>query len=166
MVLLIWTLTSACSQNGYQWKRWLAPGLQMQSWMNSGWGLMEPLPELVHVIKQRLGITKENTERREAEVTLLSFMIFFCNLLISNLRTYTSGMILPVYILLHFLLIFLDHGLAIFFYFNLWIDLQESENCIWSFVNHIRGSHISFWKVFLFYIMVNIYIFHFLPEII
>jgi len=53
-----------------------------------------------------------------------------------------------------------------FFYFNLWIDLQESENCIWSFVNHIRGSHISFWKVFLFYIMVNIYIFHFLPEII
>jgi hypothetical protein len=75
---------------------------------------MEPLPELVHVIKQRLGITKENTERREAEVTLLSFMIFFCNLLISNLRTYTSGMILPVYILLHFLLIFLDHGLAIY----------------------------------------------------
>jgi len=44
----------------------------------------------VYVVKQRLGITKENAERREAEVTLLSFTIFFCNLLISNLRTCTS----------------------------------------------------------------------------
>jgi len=48
------------------------------------------LMKQVHVVKQRLGITKENAERREAEVTPLSFMIFFCNLLISNLRAYTS----------------------------------------------------------------------------
>ena len=44
----------------------------------------------VYVVKQRLGITKENAEQREAEVTVLSLMIFFCNLLISNLRTYSS----------------------------------------------------------------------------
>jgi uncharacterized membrane protein YbhN (UPF0104 family) len=44
----------------------------------------------VYVVKQRLGITKGNAERREAEVTLLSLMIFFCNLSISYLCTYTS----------------------------------------------------------------------------
>ncbi|KAJ6958615.1 mitochondrial outer membrane import complex protein METAXIN-like [Populus alba x Populus x berolinensis] len=107
---------------------WLADAIMYELWVGSDgtsartiyhsglpWLIGKALlMKQVHVVKQRLGITKENAERREAEVTLLLFMIFFCNLLISNLRTYT--------------------------------DLQESENCIWSFVNHIRGSHITFLK--------------------
>ena len=83
---------------------WLADAIMYELWVGSDgtsartiyhsglpWLIGKALlMKQVHVVKQRLGITKENAERREAEVTLLSFMIFFCNLLISNLRTYTS----------------------------------------------------------------------------
>ena len=83
---------------------WLAGAIMYELWVGSDgtsartiyhsglpWLIGKALlMKQVHVVKQRLGITKENAERREAEVTLLSFMIFFCNLLISNLHTYTS----------------------------------------------------------------------------
>ncbi|KAJ6958616.1 mitochondrial outer membrane import complex protein METAXIN-like [Populus alba x Populus x berolinensis] len=83
---------------------WLADAIMYELWVGSDgtsartiyhsglpWLIGKALlMKQVHVVKQRLGITKENAERREAEVTLLLFMIFFCNLLISNLRTYTG----------------------------------------------------------------------------
>jgi hypothetical protein len=83
---------------------WLADAIMYELWVGSDgtsartiyqsgrpWLIGRALfMKQVYVVKQRLGITKENAERREAEVTLLSFMIFFCNLLISNLRTCTG----------------------------------------------------------------------------
>jgi hypothetical protein len=106
---------------------WLAEAVMYELWVGSDgtsaraiyysdlpWLIGKALfMKQVYVVKQRFGITKENAERKEAEVTLLSLIIFFCNLLICALslkyahmhqcqKACTCGMILAFYIFLHF----------------------------------------------------------------
>jgi metaxin len=78
---------------------WLAEAVMYELWVGSDgtsaraiyysdlpWLIGKALfMKQVYVVKQRFGITKENAERKEAEVTLLSLIIFFCNLLICAL---------------------------------------------------------------------------------